>query len=171
MSMLQELVDDNCELEMTPMIDVTFLLLIFFLCTLKFKTLEGKLAAYLPKDVGVNSSDSEPRDKVEMTIWLVNEGEKRDPNDASKPWKGGEARFQYVNRVVEYDINGFRTRDLDVLYEQIKRRLEAAPSSEEKPDATIDPRTGTVYGDVVLVLDKAIEAEFESVTFVGSFED
>ena len=45
---------ETCDLPMTPMIDVTFLLLIFFMCTLKFKTLEGKLAAYLPKDVGVN---------------------------------------------------------------------------------------------------------------------
>ncbi|MDF1837417.1 MAG: biopolymer transporter ExbD, partial [Planctomycetota bacterium] len=40
-------------MDMTPMIDVTFLLLIFFMCTLKFKVLEGKLTAYLPKDVGV----------------------------------------------------------------------------------------------------------------------
>ena len=45
MSMLQELNEDKCEMEMTPMIDVTFLLLIFFLCTLKFKLLEGKLQA------------------------------------------------------------------------------------------------------------------------------
>ncbi len=47
-------------LEMTPMIDVTFQLLIFFMCTIKFKVLEGKLAAYLPKDVGVNTSPAEP---------------------------------------------------------------------------------------------------------------
>ncbi len=36
------------------MIDVTFLLLIFFMCTLNFRTLEGHLSAYLPKDAGVN---------------------------------------------------------------------------------------------------------------------
>ncbi len=64
MTYLEEVADDDCEMEMTPMIDVTFLLLIFFMCTLKFKTLEGKLAAYLPKDVGVNQTDAEPIEKV-----------------------------------------------------------------------------------------------------------
>ena len=38
--------------DLTPMIDVTFLLLIFFLCSIQFKVLEGKLSTYLPKDVG-----------------------------------------------------------------------------------------------------------------------
>ena len=63
MAYLKELIDDECELQMTPMIDVVFLLLIFFLCTIKFKTLEGKLAAYLPKDVGVNTFEAEPKEK------------------------------------------------------------------------------------------------------------
>jgi biopolymer transport protein ExbD len=40
---------------MTPMIDVCFQLLIFFMVTSKFKTLEGKLAAYLPKDKGLQN--------------------------------------------------------------------------------------------------------------------
>ena len=39
------------------MIDVVFLLLIFFICTMKFKVLEGKLATVLPKDVGVNAGE------------------------------------------------------------------------------------------------------------------
>jgi len=64
-SRLEEIQKEKHELEMTPMIDVTFLLLIFFMCTLKFKTLEGKLAAYLPKDVGVNQADAEPIDNHE----------------------------------------------------------------------------------------------------------
>ncbi|MHC4777732.1 MAG: ExbD/TolR family protein [Planctomycetota bacterium] len=43
------------EMSMTPMIDVTFQLLIFFMVTSKFKTLEGKLDAYLPKDRGMDN--------------------------------------------------------------------------------------------------------------------
>lgn len=46
------LLKDKTDLSMTPMIDVTFLLLIFFMCACKFKTFEGKLAAYLPRDRG-----------------------------------------------------------------------------------------------------------------------
>ena len=47
---------EELEIDLTPMIDVTFQLLIFFICTLKFKTLEGKLETELPKDVGVNAA-------------------------------------------------------------------------------------------------------------------
>ncbi len=51
---------DNADLQMTPMIDVVFQLLIFFMVGCQFKTFEGKLAAYLPKRIGPNDY------KVEM---------------------------------------------------------------------------------------------------------
>jgi biopolymer transport protein ExbD len=35
---------------MTPLIDLTFLLLVYFLLTGSFQTLERKVAAYLPTD-------------------------------------------------------------------------------------------------------------------------
>ncbi|MEW6026624.1 MAG: biopolymer transporter ExbD [Planctomycetota bacterium] len=42
----------NMELNMTPMIDVIFQLMIFFMCSIHFKSLEGKLYSYLPKEKG-----------------------------------------------------------------------------------------------------------------------
>ncbi len=42
------------ELPLTPMIDVIFQLLIFFMCACHFKQIEGKLQSYLPKDKGLN---------------------------------------------------------------------------------------------------------------------
>ncbi len=45
----------EANVDLTPMIDVTFLLLIFFLCTLSFRVLEGRLDTNLPKDVGQSS--------------------------------------------------------------------------------------------------------------------
>lgn len=45
-------VESQFELEMTPMIDVIFQLLIFFMCTISFKILEGKLDTFLPKNKG-----------------------------------------------------------------------------------------------------------------------
>ncbi|MCH7890992.1 MAG: biopolymer transporter ExbD [Gemmatimonadetes bacterium] len=80
----KELVE--AEIDLTPMIDVVFLLLIFFMCTLKFKTLEGKLAAYLPKDVGVNTSEAEPKEKVEIRLTVKLPGTKmsvRNPRRAA----------------------------------------------------------------------------------------
>jgi len=42
----------SMELQMAPMIDVVFQLIIFFMCSIHFKSLEGKLYSYLPKDKG-----------------------------------------------------------------------------------------------------------------------
>ena len=56
---------DEVNADFTSMIDVTFLLLIFFMCSIKFKVLEGKLQTYLPKDVGVNTT---PQQEMLETI-------------------------------------------------------------------------------------------------------
>ncbi|MBI5779938.1 MAG: biopolymer transporter ExbD [Planctomycetes bacterium] len=51
----------NMELNMTPMIDVIFQLIIFFMCSIHFKSLEGKLYSYLPRDKGMaNTSVTDP---------------------------------------------------------------------------------------------------------------
>ena len=44
--------EDKVVMDATPMIDVTFQLLIFFIITLKFKVLEKKLVTHLPTDFG-----------------------------------------------------------------------------------------------------------------------
>ena len=68
--MLEEISSD---LEMTPMIDVTFLLLIFFLCATKFKTFENKLDTYLPKDTGPSSA-TPPDERLPTEIKLRHAG-------------------------------------------------------------------------------------------------
>lgn len=165
---IKRLAQEEHKMEMTPMIDVTFLLLIFFMCTLKFKTLEGKLSAYLPKDVGVNSSEAEPIEKVEIVLRVVEEGTKIDPL-TKQPWKGERGRrFIYgPDRVIEYSVGPRRTKDI----EELKQRLKQLHDADEKRPATIDARKGTVYEDVVKVLDAAIDAGFQEITFVGAYED
>ena len=43
---------------MTAMIDIIFQLLIFFILTMKIKTVEGKLINQLPKDKGLSPNSS-----------------------------------------------------------------------------------------------------------------
>ena len=169
MSQLKELANEKIELEMTPMIDVTFLLLIFFMCTLKFKTLEGKLSAYLPKDVGVNQSDAEPMEKVEILMRVRNPGTKyKDMGDGKLAAYTGEGRFVYGNdRVIEYSVGIKKTSDLS----EIETKLKTIHKEQPDRPATIDARPGTVYGDVVKVLDVALSADFTDITFVGAYAD
>lgn len=166
---LKEMAEEEHELEMTPMIDVTFLLLIFFMCTLKFKTLEGKLSAYLPKDVGVNTTEAEEIEKVEIVIKMVREGRKMHPYKPGEPWNEiPGTRFVYDDtRIVEYSIGPTTTRSLD----EVEGRLKQLHAADPKRPATIDARQGVVYEDVVEVLDRAMDAKFVDVTFIGSRED
>ncbi len=166
MSQLRELAEEECELTMTPMIDVTFLLLIFFMCTIKFKTLEGKLAANLPKDVGVNTSEAEPVEKVDIKLILEKEGTKVHPRREGMAWIG-QGAFRYGDdRVVKYVIGPFETRKLS----EVVKRLEELHRADEDRGSTIDARKDIVYSDVVKVLDAAIDVGFKEVTFVGSHE-
>lgn len=162
---LKRLASEEAKLEMTPMIDVTFLLLIFFMCTLKFKTLEGKLAAYLPKDVGVNTSEAEPLEKVAIELRVRNEGTKLNAAGTG-PWDGRpSSRFSYgPDRLIEYKVGTRTTNSLKELEARLREIFQAQP---ERP-ATIDPRHGANYEDVVGALDAALNAGFTSITFVGA---
>ncbi|MEM9800800.1 MAG: biopolymer transporter ExbD [Planctomycetota bacterium] len=176
-SALSEISDEKVELQMTPMIDVTFLLLIFFMCTLKFKVLEGKLGAYLPKDVGVNTTQAEPVEKVDIRLDVVNEGNKRVEfydSAAGKvltrpynPVEDAGSRFIYDDtRVIQYTVGPKTTNNIA----EVVKSLEAYRKADPEKKATIAPKTGVNYKDVVIVLDAAIDAGYNDITFEGSFE-
>ena len=40
----------------------------------------------------------------------------------------------------------------------------------ERP-LTIDSRPGTIYSDVIKVLDKALAADYRDITFVGAYDE
>ena len=48
--------DNPVPLNVTPLIDIIFCLIIFFMCSFHFKQLEGKIESWLPKDKGVQGT-------------------------------------------------------------------------------------------------------------------
>jgi len=60
---------EDIKLQITPMIDVTFLLLIFFML-LPFRSLERKVAAFLPKDRGLAKTKIKLEEKPKITVEL-----------------------------------------------------------------------------------------------------
>ena len=151
--------------DMTPMIDIVFQLLIFFMLTIEFKTLEGKLAANLPKDVGVNASDAEPKEKVEIRIKVANPGNKVSP-DTGEAWDG-QGMFKYVDRQLVYSVGPKSMRTLP----ELARRLAELYRADPEQAVTIAPYPQTVYEDVVGVLDEVVAAEFTDVTFMGALPE
>lgn len=160
---------DELKSDMTPMIDVVFQLMIFFMCTIKFKNLEGKLTAYLPKDVGVNPTPSDVKlEKVDIVVKVLKEGSKLQPlrNEPWDPAIGGPYRWG-PDRVLQYQVGSMTTNKVEDLGARLKQLHDAQPDRA----ATIDPKAKTSYADMVAVLDAAVLAGFNDITFKGSFED
>ena len=133
---------EELQIDLTPMIDVTFQLLIFFICTLKFKTLEGKLETELPKDVGVNAAPVDLLlDKTEIYIYV----------DESMP-----DGFNVV-------LNGRKMPNMITL----RNKLEALKTASPEVKATLYPQKGVTYSMVVNVVDQCILSELLDITFAG----
>lgn len=170
---LQELQQDDCRLQMTPMIDVTFLLLIFFMCTLKFKTLDGALGAYLPKDVGVNIGSVEPLEKVVIRIDVLLPGTKMRPTGAGGfvPYTADDARakrrFVYgADRIIRYRVGPKKGLSREVALAAAAGHFDQQPSAK----FSIDARDGVVQDEVVHVLDHLVYLGIQDVTFHGQRE-
>ena len=157
---------DDEGLEMTPMIDVTFLLLVFFLCTIRFKSLEGKLGAYLPKELGLVSDESVvPPIPVDVRLSVVEPGERVDPLFRERPWSGtGRYVVRPGTRVLNYRVGPHATRELEGLVDRLGRLAGGALERT----LTIRADAGVLYGDVVPVLDAARSAGYSEITFAGA---
>lgn len=61
------MIDEDPKLDLTPMIDCVFLLLIFFMC-MKFKSYENKVESHLPKDQGIAPTTPIPVSQLRIAI-------------------------------------------------------------------------------------------------------
>lgn len=175
MSAINEIANEECKMEMTPMIDVTFLLLIFFMCTIKFKTLEGKLAAFLPKDVGVNPGMDESPEKIDVLIEVQSAGRKIQANafavnGAELPWTGAQdGDFMLRDHHVSYRVLRQQFGDSQADMEDIRSSLDHLHRIDPDRAVSLKPMPGVIYADVIPVLDILLEVGFQDVTFNGSF--
>ena len=162
MSKLSEIQKRSVKLEMTPMIDVTFLLLVFFMCTLKFKSLEGKLAATLPRDVGQAASDTTPEERIQLRMEVLAAGNRLAPDGG--PWAGdGPFVFDHT-RQVRYRL-GPRTLSSA---SQLTERLLPLHRVDDSRGLTIDARPGVIYGEVVAAIDATLAVGIRDITFSGA---
>jgi biopolymer transport protein ExbD len=139
----REAATEEVEMQMTPMIDVTFLLLIFFLCSIKFKLLDGKMQTYLPRDLGVNTTPIEvDLEKIEVQM------------EISKQHALG---FRMA-------VNGQEMKNLQELYRRLRGLHQQAPDLK----CTIYPGRKIQYGHVVKVVNECLRADMTQITFGGT---
>ncbi|MCA8956471.1 MAG: biopolymer transporter ExbD [Planctomycetes bacterium] len=166
---MKEEVTKEAEIDMTPMIDVVFLLIIFFLC-IDFKILESKLPAYLPKDTGSRGGGTmEPQEKLRIRIVLDRRGEK-----TLRP--AAKNAYYWPGHKVHFSVGATRADSLD----DLKRELEELhrdprwsvpdpkrPGRMKPMSVVIEPDAGTVYGDVAACVDAVKFVGFDDIHFGG----
>jgi biopolymer transport protein ExbD len=119
--------DNAIDIDMTPMIDCVFLLLIFFMCATKFRMPEGALSSWLPRDRGTASSQKPVMDRG-CRISLQREG------DQILCW-ADEVTIPFVRQYAQDSVGisqadfeaeyGIQGPDLGALEDQIAKRKAA----------------------------------------------
>ncbi|MBC8369846.1 MAG: biopolymer transporter ExbD [Planctomycetes bacterium] len=161
---------EEVKTDMTPMIDVTFLLLIFFIVTLKFKILEGRLDAALPKDRGTSSSESEEIEKIDILLKVAEPGElvKDEANPGLLQYEGRKIRVEVGAH--KYYYFPFDIKDPEDPLPELTAFLKDPAFDVEETPVSLDARKGVVYGDIIVILDVVIREKFQKVSFAGTQE-
>lgn len=155
-------VTDNTGLNMTPMIDIVFQLILFFLFSLRFKSIDWRIESQLP--TGIGTQEGPPLDLPTLKASLT----RLDPEDPLR------ARTQVkvagdVWTFADHPVPGSPSREEIVA--ALAARLRALRAATDRPGAieAKPPRGGLVpHGDVVSVLDAFIAAEVPEVLFEGA---
>ena len=126
--------------KMTPMIDVIFQLLIFFLCTAGFAKPESVLPTELPRDAAVSTTPVNPREDTEVV------------------------RIQLTGtEPVEIELNSKGVATVADLMERLKR---IAQISNDIP-VVLDAASEVSIGEVIEIYDGALSSGLLNVHFAA----
>jgi len=147
--------------EITPMIDVVFQILIFFLVTAQIKSVEEHIKIYLPTDEGLQTTPQEKLDKPEPVFLLIAD------DLSSRNNQHPQIRYQ---RNCTYFINskdGVGYRDPNQLREALKP-LWTDPETEliiYPADERNNKDQQTPWKNVMAAVDAGIAANFKKIKF------
>ncbi|MCZ7593178.1 MAG: biopolymer transporter ExbD [Kiritimatiellae bacterium] len=137
----------DLKIEMTPMIDCVFLLLIFFMVTSTFNRQEADISFSLP---GVASQDEPVEIPDEQIIEITGDG-------------------QVLLNDLAYDKPG--ESDMPELVDTLKRFRASAEANKTSAMVTIAPADDVIQQRVVDVLNACSVAQISNVTFAVEDEE
>lgn len=159
------------DIDMTPMIDIVFQLLIFFVLTAKFIEFEGDLRSFLPKDRG-ELSPQPPPEVLDVIIFLVWQGDPETgycfagTNKYQPPSGGILDRYQFQtvedpapgrwmnkNRYENY----YKHPNFDEIFQYLAYRKGQADQLESKFPVTINFEDNVPVQMVVNMIDICTE--------------
>lgn len=140
MKLLEDLTNKKAELQITPLIDVVFLLLIYFMVTASLIKKEADLSFMLPAKVDTADPLSLP---IEVLIEVTESGD----------------------IVINGMVFGKETNNLDDLIGQLMAFKEAADSSSSELIVNILPEDRALHGRIVKVMDACAAANVKNMSF------
>lgn len=147
------------DLPMTPMIDVIFQLVIFFMCAAHFKQIEGRLESLLPLDKGLTSRPDDRPPAPELRIRLVERGPL-------------VVAFLEGRELGRFPADTGRLEGISPQWDRIAQ--EAAPfykaNRKKDPRAclSIDAAAKVPFQYIVSTLDACRRAGIEAIEFAGN---
>ena len=93
-------------INVVPMVDVIFCLCVFFMCSMKFKEMEGKFQSWLPRDKGQSQPMDAPIEEIRVAMFW-DEGTKTTIRQFGKtkvpPGDVGDAQLQELIKAAHAD--------------------------------------------------------------------
>jgi biopolymer transport protein ExbD len=143
MKLLDNLMNKKAELQITPLIDVVFLLLIYFMVTASLIQKEADLSFMLPAQAEPDTSIALP---IEVLIEVSEMGE----------------------IIIEGMIFGQNETNLDDLISQLITLKEAADSTASELIVNILPNDKALHARIVNVMDACAAAKVKNMSFSTS---
>ena len=140
MKLLDELMNKKAELQIAPLIDVVFLLLIYFMVTASLIKKEADLSFMLPAKVDTPDVVSLP---IEVLIEVSEMGD----------------------ILIEGMVFGKDEQNLDDLIGQLLSLKEAADSSGSDLIVNIMPNDKALHGRIIKVMDACAAADVKNMSF------
>jgi hypothetical protein len=167
---------EETTMNMTPMIDIVFQLIVFFLLTLRFSAPEYRIESQLPKDRGLAATPQFVSDLQAIKVKLF----RKDKDQGEKAWTKIKVGNDWETRLPDGVWTGKAEKDAGRLaeYEKVYAQLTAKIKEEwakqdNSPDvkgeiAAPPPDGGAVpHGDIVRVLDVFLTLGLTQVNFEG----
>ncbi len=144
--------DENpVAINVVPMVDVIFCLCIFFMCSFKFKQLEGKIETWMPKDRGQGASAPEKVVLEEIRVMM-----RWDANTNSTIRKVG-------NR-------GAVATDADLMAIILQMTADYKKAGKTDFPVLLDAVDDVPWKDVIHVMDLCKQENIERIEFTSPFE-
>ena len=143
--------DNPVGINITAMVDIIFCLCLFFMCSLHFKQLEGKIDTWLPKDRGVFQGNPERIVLEEIRVFMK--------------YDAGTGRT-----IRKIGNRGEINSDQDLMQIILQMTNDYKKAGKTEFPVLIDATADVPWSEVIHVMDMCKQERLERIEFAAPFE-